>query len=197
MDLSKIVEYKACSHLEAENLLTEALKGYSYMITKEQCRDLFNYYAQIERSESLINDLKKIVEKCDGQVPDVFDKNYTTYGSIQLVVPFFKNGEFSSENAGQTVYNINYKDAILVLKNHVKSLKKKAETLSNEMQGKTVENGIKENMGEDDLEALLNECNKEQLVNLLYNVVQMHLDEHERFLFKQKVMDITMTKCEG
>lgn len=104
------------------------------MITKEDCRTLYNLYSQIETTESLISDLKKFIEECDGKVPEVLTDTYVKYGSIEICVPHFQEGKFTRGSA--TVYNIKYDAAIAVLTDHVADLRKKAKELSDKLEGK-------------------------------------------------------------
>lgn len=102
-------------------------------VTKEQAREIYNHYAQIERSEELIANLKTAIEK-DKEHPDfpdiIRDDSYNAHGSICIHVPYFDNlrGEFTKEK-GSTIYNICYSQAIRVLKAHVKKLKRELAAL--------------------------------------------------------------------
>ena len=99
------------------------------MITKEQAREIYNHYSQIELVEKLIADLKKFLEKEKGQSPDILrDDNYHPHGSITINVPYFEGGEFDKER-GSRVFNISYPSAIKVLKNHLKQLKRELKEL--------------------------------------------------------------------
>ena len=103
------------------------------MITKEQAREIYNYYSQIETSEKLIADLKRAVEKEkeNPNFPDVIrDNSYHPHGSICINVPYFDQdkGVFSKER-GSMIYNIGYSQAIRVLKAHVKQLKRELAAL--------------------------------------------------------------------
>lgn len=98
------------------------------MITKEQAREIYNYYSQIETSEKLIADLKRAIEKEkeNPRFQDIIrDNSYHPHGSICLNVPYFDNqtGMFTKEK-GSMVFNIGYSQAIRVLKAHVKQLKR-------------------------------------------------------------------------
>lgn len=103
------------------------------MITKEQARQIYNYYSQIEDSEKLIANLKKAIEaeKDNPKFPDIIrDNSYHPHGSICIQIPFFDNttGMFTKER-GSMVYNICYPSAIKVLKNHIKQLKRQLNEL--------------------------------------------------------------------
>ena len=99
------------------------------MITKEQAREIYNHYSQIELVEKLIADLKNFVEKEKGQSPDILrDNSYHPYGSITINVPYFEAGKFDKER-GSSVFNISYLSAIKVLKNHLKQLKRELKEL--------------------------------------------------------------------
>lgn len=101
------------------------------MITKEDCRQLYNYYSQVETTEELIEDLEKFVQKQGEDIPDVIPESYATYGSIQLCVPTFKQGQFQTGSA--TVFNISYHAALRVLRNHIEELRKKIQEKNNEL----------------------------------------------------------------
>lgn len=93
-------------------------------ITKEQAREIYNHYSQIETCENLIKDLKLAIEKEKGTSPDILrDPNYHPHGSITISVPYFEAGSFDKER-GAKVYNIGYASAVRILKNHVKHLKR-------------------------------------------------------------------------
>lgn len=102
------------------------------MITKEDCKQLYNYYSQIETTESIISDLEKFVKELEGKVPDIIDENYSTFGSIEICIPYFENGRF--KKGGARVFNIRYDAALLVLQDHVDNLRKKAEELSRRLE---------------------------------------------------------------
>ena len=102
------------------------------MITKEDCRLLYNIYSQIETTEAIINDLETFVKENGGKVPDVMDCDYKTYGSIQISIPHFEEGKFKCGSA--TVYKIRYDAALLVLKGHVYNLQKQAKELSDKLE---------------------------------------------------------------
>ena len=102
-------------------------------ITKEQAREIYNYYSQIERSEQLIANLKRAIEKEkeNPRFPEIIrDSSYHPHGSICIDVPYFDNmtGMFTKEK-GSMIYNINYSQAIRVLKAHIKQLKRELAAL--------------------------------------------------------------------
>lgn len=101
------------------------------MITKEDCRKLFNYYSQVETTEKLIEDLEKFVKSQDANIPDVIPESYASYGSIELCVPHFKEGQFQTGSA--RIYNISYHAALRVLRNHIEELKKKIKDKNEEL----------------------------------------------------------------
>lgn len=55
-------------------------------ITKEDCRQLYNLYAQVETSESIIKDLEEFVKSQGEKVPDIIPKSYQTHGSIEKLL---------------------------------------------------------------------------------------------------------------
>lgn len=94
------------------------------MITKEQAREIYNHYSQIEECNKLIDDLKKVMSLDDMRNPDILrDNSYHAHGSICIEVPYFEAGRFD-KSKGSRVYNISYPSALRVLKNHVKQLKR-------------------------------------------------------------------------
>lgn len=101
------------------------------MITKEDCRQLYNYYAQVETTEKLIEDLEKFARSQDEKIPDVIPESYSSHGSIELCVPTFKEGQFQTGSA--RVYNISYHAALRVLRNHIEELRKKIEDKNKEL----------------------------------------------------------------
>ncbi len=102
-------------------------------VTKEQAREIYNHYSQIEKSEQLIDNLKRAIEK-EKEKPEfpniIRDNSYHPHGSICINVPYFDNltGEFTKDK-GSMVYNISYPQAVRVLKAHVKQLKRELEQL--------------------------------------------------------------------
>ena len=102
------------------------------MITKEDCRLLYNIYSQIETTEEIINNLETLIEENGGKVPDIMDSDYKTYGSIEISIPTFEQGKFKCGSA--RVYKIRYDAALLVLKDHVYNLRKQAKELSNKLE---------------------------------------------------------------
>ena len=103
------------------------------MITKEDCRLLYNIYSQIETTENIISDLENAIKDCDGNIPEIMSESYALHGSIQIEVPYFKNGQFD-KSKGARVYNIRYDAALLVLKDHVYNLRKQAKELSDKLE---------------------------------------------------------------
>ena len=100
------------------------------MISKEQAREIYNHYSQIEAAETLIGELKNAMAKIPIRSDDdiIRDNNYHPHGSIVIEVPYFEAGRFT-ESKGSRVYNISYPSAIRVLKNHVKQLKRELKQL--------------------------------------------------------------------
>lgn len=105
-------------------------------ITKEQAREIYNYYSQIELCEKLVADLKTAIERDKQKAPPQIlyrDPNYHPHGSICIEVPYSDNitGAFSREK-GSRVYNIGYPSALRVIKNHIKRLKRELAALQDE-----------------------------------------------------------------
>lgn len=103
------------------------------MITKEDCRLLYNIYSQIETTENIISDLENAIKDCDGNIPEIMYESYALHGSIQIEVPYFKNGQFD-KSKGARVYDIRYDAALMVLKDHVYNLRKQAKELSDKLE---------------------------------------------------------------
>lgn len=112
------------------------------MITKEDCRQLYNYYAQVETTEKLIEDLEVFIKSEDENIPDVIPESYCSHGSIELCVPEFRAGRFQTGSA--RIYNISYHAAIRVLKNHLEELNKKIQIKNEELMKGDKENGREE-----------------------------------------------------
>lgn len=101
------------------------------IVTKEQAREIYNHYAQIEDCEKLIESIDKRLRNEKGRLPDIIrDKDYSFSGSIKLEVPYFDNltGDFD-KSKGCTVYNLNYPNALKVLKAHIRILKRELKEL--------------------------------------------------------------------
>lgn len=99
------------------------------MITKESARQIYNLYSQIEKSNEIIEILKKCKDEYEKNQEglDIIKDQWGNYQSIELHVPQrFLNPEGSSFS-GATVYQISVPDAILVLENHVVRLSKALE----------------------------------------------------------------------
>jgi len=100
------------------------------MITKETARDIYNIFAQIETTEKMISELEQAVEQEDKKVPDIIrDREYHSHGSIVIEIPYFEAGQFVKER-GSRVYNISYRSALRILKNHKKQLKKELKEIN-------------------------------------------------------------------
>lgn len=100
-------------------------------ITKEDCRLLYNLYAQVETTESIIKDLEEFVKSQGERVPDIIPKSYQTHGSIEIHIPYFEGGKFA--NNGARIYHISYPAALRVLKNHVRNLKKEIKQMNEKL----------------------------------------------------------------
>ena len=90
---------------------------------------IYNLYSQIEKSNGIIEILKKCKEKYekDNEGVDIIRDTWGNHQSIELHVPErFLNPNGSSYN-GAKVYQISVTDAILVLENHVVRLSKALE----------------------------------------------------------------------
>ncbi|MBO7617304.1 MAG: hypothetical protein J6T22_09320 [Bacteroidales bacterium] len=102
------------------------------MIKKELAREIYNIYSQIETCDKLIADLEGFVKACDGNVPDLIDKDYCSYGSIQISIPYFDKGKFKTDG-GARLFNINYSLALKVIKSHKRTLKNLLKKLDEEL----------------------------------------------------------------
>ena len=99
------------------------------MITKESARQIYNLYSQIEKSNGIIEILKKCKDEYekDNKGVDLIRDQWGNCQSIELHVPErFLNPNGSSFN-GARIYQISLPDAILVLENHVIRLSKSLE----------------------------------------------------------------------
>lgn len=100
------------------------------MITKENARQIYNLYSQIEKSNEIIEILKKCKDRYEknNEGIDIIRDGWGNYQSIQLAIPdnFFRAEEDRHCN-GARIYQISIPDAILVLENHVVRLAKALE----------------------------------------------------------------------
>ena len=91
-------------------------------ITKEKARSIYCRYSQIEDAEELIKKLSGFVNKELAEArPSLTDQRYHPFGTIELHVPSFKEGQFEGS---YRIVGISYSSALRVLKNHVKQLKR-------------------------------------------------------------------------
>ena len=95
------------------------------MITKETARQIYNLYSQIEKSNGIIEVLKKCKDEYEKN-QDGVDIIRDSWGNQLHVPERFLNPNGSSFN-GARVYQISVLDAILVLENHVVRLSKSLE----------------------------------------------------------------------
>lgn len=100
------------------------------MITKEDARKLYNYYAQIEDVEKILISLDDFIKTQGDKVPDVIPETYRPHGSIEINIPYFEKGDFPKS---VRVFNISYPAARRVLKNHLRELKKKVKELNDKL----------------------------------------------------------------
>ena len=99
------------------------------MITKENARQIYNLYSQIEKSNEIINILKKCkdeYEKNNAGV-DVIRDQWGSCQSIELAVPERFLNPVGSSFSGARIYQISVPDAILVLENHIVRLSRALE----------------------------------------------------------------------
>jgi hypothetical protein len=99
------------------------------MITKENARQIYNLYSQIEKSNELIEILKKCKDRYEknNEGIDIIRNDWGSYQSIELAIPDnFLRAEDRHCN-GARIYHISIPDAILVLENHVIRLAKALE----------------------------------------------------------------------
>lgn len=91
-------------------------------VSKEQARQIYNRYSQIEMANELIEKLAGFVnQELANAKPELSDPRYHPYGTIELHVPTFQEGRFQGS---YRIVGISYSSAMRVLKNHVKQLKK-------------------------------------------------------------------------
>ena len=99
------------------------------MITKEIASQIYNLYSQIEKSNEIINVLKKCKDEYEknNKGVDIIRDHWGNQQSIELAVPerfLHKEGSYVS---GARIYQISVPDAILVLENHIIRLSKALE----------------------------------------------------------------------
>lgn len=102
------------------------------MITQEQAGEIYNLYSQIDTCESFIAQLQEFIMQCEGRVPDVIDKSYHQFGSIQISIPYFESGKFRTDK-GARLFNINYSLALKVIKSHKRVLKNRLKKIEEEL----------------------------------------------------------------
>lgn len=91
-------------------------------VTRELARSIYNRYSQIDDAEELIKKLSGFVNKeLERAKPSLTDQRYHPFGTIELHVPTFKEGQFEGS---YRIVGISYSSALRVLKNHVKQLKR-------------------------------------------------------------------------
>ena len=102
------------------------------MVTKEQAREIYCRFDQIEDAEELIGKLEEFVgEELKKAKPSLSDPRYHPFGTIELHVPTFKEGKF---DGSYRIFGISYSSAIKVLKNHVKHLKCELKELQKQVE---------------------------------------------------------------
>jgi len=100
-------------------------------VSKEQARQIYNRYSQIEDAEELMEKLKDFThEVLVNDKPKLMDNRYHPYGTIELHVPTFKEGQF---DGSYRIVGISYPSAMRVLKNHIKQLKRELAELQNNL----------------------------------------------------------------
>lgn len=96
------------------------------MITKENARQIYNLYSQIEKSNEIIEILKKCKDRYEknNEGIDIIRDGWGNYQSIELAIPDNFFGAEDRHCNGARIYHISIPDAILVLENHVVRLAK-------------------------------------------------------------------------
>lgn len=99
------------------------------MITKESARQIYNLYSQIEKSNEIIEILKKCKDEYekDQEGLDIIKDGWGNCQSIELAIPERFLNPKGSSFSGARIYQISVSDAILVLENHVVRLSKALE----------------------------------------------------------------------
>lgn len=99
------------------------------MITKESARQIYNLYSQIEKSNEIIEILKKCKDEYEKNQEgvDIIGDGWGSCQSIELHVPERFLNPKGSSFSGARIYQISVPDAILVLENHVVRLSKSLE----------------------------------------------------------------------
>ena len=99
------------------------------MITKENARQIYNLYSQIEESNKIINVLKQCKDRYEKNNDglDIIRDNWGNGQSIQLCIPEKFLRDDGSSMSSSRIYQISVPDAILVLENHIVRLSKALE----------------------------------------------------------------------
>ena len=121
--MRNILYFCSTKHEQKNNIMAK--------VSKEQARQIYNRYSQIEDAEELMEKLKDFThEVLVNDKPKLMDNQYHPYGTIELHVPTFSEGKF---NGSYRIVGISYPSAMRVLKNHVKQLKRELAELQNNL----------------------------------------------------------------
>lgn len=99
------------------------------MITKENARQIYNLYSQIESCNEIINALKKCKDQYEknNEGVDIIRDQWERGHTIELGIPERFLHKEASSYSGMRIYQISVPDAILVLENHIIRLAKALE----------------------------------------------------------------------
>lgn len=99
------------------------------MVTKENARQIYNLYSQIEKCNEIINVLKKCQDQYEknNEGVDIISDQWGRGQTIELGIPERFLHKEASSYSGTRIYQISVPDAILVLENHIIRLGKALE----------------------------------------------------------------------
>lgn len=95
-------------------------------MTKDQARQIYNLYSQIEKTNEVISILEKCKEQYekDNEGIDIIPNNWSSHKYIELHIPDRFLHSDASPYSGTSIYHISVTEAILVLQNHIVRLEK-------------------------------------------------------------------------
>lgn len=102
------------------------------MVTKENARQIFNLYSQIESTEKVICILKECQEIVVKENTPLITENWRSGESITLEIPQSMLNK-TNNYTGVKIYQVSARDAVIVLESHLKRLKEALEQEQNKI----------------------------------------------------------------
>lgn len=100
------------------------------MVTKENAMQIYNLYSQIEKTEKMLTTLKEVGSKFDKKDNgvEIITTHWGENKTVEIHIPErMINPEAGSDFGCHKVYGISISDTLIVLKSHLKRLKKALE----------------------------------------------------------------------